>query len=50
MEEGKYDEVLEACVFKIDLEILTGGDMIEIGEKVCWFSIGLLIFNVVFIY
>lgn len=38
MEEGKYDEVLEACALKTDLEILTGGDMTEIGEKVCWLS------------
>lgn len=33
MEEGKYDEILEACALKPDLEILTGGDMTEIGEK-----------------
>lgn len=39
MEEGKYDEVLEACALKTDLEILTGGDMTEIGEKVCELSI-----------
>lgn len=40
MEEGKYDEILEACALKTDLEILTGGDMTEIGEKVCGLSTG----------
>ena len=34
MNVGKYDEVIEACALKRDLEILTGGDMTEIGEKV----------------
>lgn len=29
-----YDRVLEACALKPDLEILPGGDMTEIGEKV----------------
>ncbi|XP_056010332.1 multidrug resistance-associated protein 1-like isoform X2 [Ostrea edulis] len=33
MEESKYDEILDACALKPDLEILTGGDMTEIGEK-----------------
>ncbi|XP_059143339.1 multidrug resistance-associated protein 1-like [Physella acuta] len=28
-----YDEVLEACALKPDLEILPGGDLTEIGEK-----------------
>ena len=30
----KYEKVLEACALKPDLEILPGGDMTEIGEKV----------------
>ena len=30
----KYDEVIEACALKSDLEVLPGGDMTEIGEKV----------------
>ena len=30
----KYDQVLEACALKPDLEILPGGDMTEIGGKV----------------
>jgi hypothetical protein len=36
MNLGKYDEVIEACALKRDLEILTGGDMTEIGyyEKI----------------
>jgi ATP-binding cassette subfamily C (CFTR/MRP) protein 1 len=34
MEDSKYEEVLDACALKPDLEILTGGDMTEIGEKV----------------
>ncbi|XP_065055747.1 multidrug resistance-associated protein 1-like [Rhopilema esculentum] len=29
----KYDEVIEACALKSDLEVLPGGDMTEIGEK-----------------
>lgn len=29
-----YEEVLEACALKADLEILPGGDQTEIGEKV----------------
>ncbi|XP_061183962.1 multidrug resistance-associated protein 1-like isoform X1 [Saccostrea echinata] len=33
MEDGKYNEVLDACALRTDLEILTGGDMTEIGEK-----------------
>ncbi|KAG1674186.1 ABC transporter C family member 3 [Nymphon striatum] len=28
-----YDQILEACALKSDLEILPGGDQIEIGEK-----------------
>lgn len=34
MEDSKYEEILNACALKTDLEILTGGDMTEIGEKV----------------
>lgn len=30
----KYDKIIEACALKPDLEILPGGDMTEIGEKV----------------
>ena len=30
----KYDRVLEECALKADLEILPGGDKVEIGEKV----------------
>ena len=30
----KYDRILEACALKPDLQILPGGDKIEIGEKV----------------
>ena len=32
--EKKYKKVLEACALLPDLEILAGGDMTEIGEKV----------------
>ncbi len=28
-----YKKVIEACALKPDLEILTGGDQTEIGEK-----------------
>ncbi|XP_062448120.1 ATP-binding cassette sub-family C member 3 isoform X2 [Rhea pennata] len=31
--EQKYQNVLEACALKTDLEVLPGGDQIEIGEK-----------------
>ena len=33
-QERKYKKVLEACALLPDLEILSGGDMTEIGEKV----------------
>lgn len=32
--EQKYRRVLEACALTPDLEVLPGGDMTEIGEKV----------------
>ena len=31
---SKYDRIIEACALKPDLQILPGGDRIEIGEKV----------------
>ncbi|NWX50785.1 MRP3 protein, partial [Steatornis caripensis] len=31
--EQKYQSVLEACALKTDLEVLSGGDQTEIGEK-----------------
>ena len=34
LDQEKYDKVVEACALKSDFEILTGGDMTEIGEKV----------------
>lgn len=34
LDDARYDEVLETCALKPDLEILPGGDMTEIGEKV----------------
>lgn len=37
--EQKYRCVLEACALTPDLEVLPGGDMTEIGEKVPSFSI-----------
>ena len=37
-DEKKYDQVLEACALKPDLEILPGGDMTEIGEKVRYYK------------
>ncbi|KFW66898.1 Canalicular multispecific organic anion transporter 2, partial [Pygoscelis adeliae] len=33
----KYQNVLEACALKTDLEVLPGGDQTEIGEKVIFF-------------
>ena len=35
LDPDRYDEVLEACALKPDLEILPNGDLTEIGEKVC---------------
>lgn len=32
--EGVYNDIVEACALKRDLEILPGGDQTEIGEKV----------------
>lgn len=32
--ERKYRSVLDACALTPDLEVLPGGDMTEIGEKV----------------
>lgn len=29
-----YDKILDSCALKTDLEILPGGDLTEIGEKV----------------
>ena len=34
LDHDRYDEVLEACALKPDLEILPNGDLTEIGEKV----------------
>ena len=34
MQQGLYDSVVDACALKPDLDILPGGDMTEIGEKV----------------
>lgn len=33
LDQRKYDKVVDACALKSDFEILTGGDMTEIGEK-----------------
>lgn len=35
--EQKYQNILEACALKADLEVLPGGDHTEIGEKVIFF-------------
>ncbi|KAJ8316169.1 hypothetical protein KUTeg_006183 [Tegillarca granosa] len=32
-DETKYNKVLDACSLRSDLEVLSGGDMTEIGEK-----------------
>lgn len=33
-DEQRYNDVIDACALRPDLEILTGGDATEIGEKV----------------
>ena len=37
MNLSKYNQVVESCALTRDFEILTGGDMTEIGEKVGFF-------------
>ena len=34
MNAGKYEEIMEACALRADLDILPAKDMTEIGEKV----------------
>ena len=34
MNAGKYEEIIEACALRSDLDILPAKDMTEIGEKV----------------
>ena len=36
-DEKRYQQILRACALERDLEILSAGDMTEIGEKVCPF-------------
>lgn len=33
MDRQRYDQVIQACALKPDIEILPGGDQTEIGEK-----------------
>ncbi len=39
MSQAKYQKVLQSCALEPDLKILEGGDMTEIGEKVCFLSV-----------
>ena len=39
LQSTRYDNILDACALKPDLEILPGGDQTEIGEKVHTFSV-----------
>ena len=34
MDKDKYDRILQACALLPDLEVIPGGDLTEIGEKV----------------
>jgi len=34
MDQLKYNDIIQACALTADLEILPGGDLTEIGEKV----------------
>lgn len=34
LDEARYQQVLEACALLPDLQLLPGGDLTEIGEKV----------------
>ena len=34
VDQNKYKQVIDACALAPDLEILQGGDLTEIGEKV----------------
>lgn len=33
LDQKRYDQIIDACALKPDLEILPGGDQTEIGEK-----------------
>ena len=35
LDNVKYERTIKACALGPDLEILSGGDFTEIGEKVC---------------
>ena len=39
LQSTRYDNILDACALKPDLEILPGGDQTEIGEQVHTLSI-----------
>lgn len=34
-DEQRYNQVIDACALRPDLDILPAGDMTEIGENVC---------------
>jgi hypothetical protein len=45
LDTSKYEHILEACALTTDLNVLPGGDLTEIGEKVklnCRFSCSFL--------
>ena len=35
LEVARYENVVDSCALKPDLEILPAGDLTEIGERVC---------------
>lgn len=37
MDSARYENVLDSCALRPDLEILPAGDSTEIGERVCSF-------------
>ena len=37
-DSSRYEQVIDSCALRQDLEILTAGDSTEIGERVCDFT------------
>ena len=48
IDETLYSKTLHDCALEQDLEILPGGDMTEIGEKVCVLYYAVVYCNVLY--
>lgn len=38
MDKGRYNVVVDACALRADFQLFTGGDLVEIGERVSVFK------------